>query len=95
MSNFDRVRERDDAEEQARIIDLQQASEHTDYLIAHMPLHKLESALVDCIQSRLNNRNVISKLFDDNVDFQEWIAGVRDELCERIAKSDIEASKND
>lgn len=63
--------------------------EHAQYLASKFPTYKLESMLIDLLQSKLENRQSISKLFDDDVDFQDWIASVRDEFCKRIAEADL------
>lgn len=87
--NLDDIKAAHDAADQIEIERQREIDNHASYLQKNMPLHKIESALVDCLQSKLDSRMVISNLFDDSVEFQEWIAEVRDELCSRIAEADL------
>ena len=40
-------------------------------------------------------RYVLSKLFDNDVNFQDWITSVRDEFCRRIAEADLSGYYHD
>lgn len=69
--------------------------EHTDYLIGHIPQHSINTFLLGRIGGRMESPGIIDKMFDDDVDFQDWISEVRDELCLRIAMADIKAKYKD
>lgn len=84
----------DDAEFQCQQLD-KEIQEHADYLASHIPQHSINSFLLDKIGNRCESRGIIDKLFDDDVNFQEWISEVRDELCLRIATADIEEKYRD
>lgn len=88
--SLDDIKERGDTAAQIDIELQREIDDHAEHLILKMPLHKLESAIVDSIQKWLDNRDVISNLFDNDVNFQEWIAGVRDEMCRRISDADVQ-----
>lgn len=68
--------------------------EHADYLAAHIPQHSINSFLLDKIGNSCESLGIIDKLFDDDVNFQEWISEVRDELCLHIARADIQEKYN-
>lgn len=84
----------EDQETQRQQLD-KEIEEHADYLAAHIPQHSINSFLLDKIGNRCESRGIIDKLFDDDVNFQEWISEVRDELCLRIARADIEEKYRD
>lgn len=80
------------SKEDAHQIDIErqrEIDEHEKYLASKFPIYKLESMFIDLLQSKLENRQSISKLFDDDVNFQDWITSVRDEFCRRIAEADL------
>lgn len=79
----------DDADAHRQQLD-KEIEEHADYLAAHIPQRSINSFLLDKIGNRCESRCIIDKLFDDDVNFQEWVSEVRDELCMRIAMADIE-----
>lgn len=84
----------DDAEAQRQQLD-KEIHEHADYLASHIPQHSINGFLLDKIGSRCESRGIIDTIFDDDVNFQEWISEVRDELCLRIARADIEEKYRD
>lgn len=86
---YDDIEQSKEDQAQIDIERQQEIDEHSSYLASKLPTYKMESMLIDLIQSKLHNRQLISKLFDDDVDFQEWIASVRDEFCRRIAEADV------
>lgn len=80
-------------EDQAQIdIERQREIElHAKYLADKMGIGEFESMAISCISSRMESvpRRVLSQMFDDDVNFQDWISSVRDELCRRIAEADL------
>lgn len=81
-------------EDQAQIdIERQkEIDEHAKYLADKMGIGEFESMAASCISSRMESvpRRVLGRMFEDDVDFQDWITSVRDEFCRRIAEADVE-----
>lgn len=93
--SWEDFKERDDAADNHQAELQKEIDEHADYLISHIPHHSINTFLIDKIGGRCESPGIIDKLFDDDVDFQEWISEVRDELCRRIAVADIEDKYRD
>lgn len=81
-------------EDQAQIdIERQrEIDEHAKYLADKMGIGEFESMAISCIGSRMESvpRRVLGHMFEDDVNFQDWITSVRDEFCRRIAEADVE-----
>lgn len=93
--SWEDIKERDDAADNHQVKLQKEIDEHADYLISHIPQHSINTFLLGRIGGRMESPGVIDKMFDDDVDFQEWISEMRDELCLRIAMADIKAKYKD
>ena len=93
--SWEDFKERDDAADNHQAELQKEIDEHTGYLIRHIPQYSINTFLIGRIDGRMESPGIIDKMFDDDVDFQEWISEVRDELCRRIAVADIEAKYRD
>lgn len=94
FDTYERIKQSDDdAEAQRQQLD-KEIQEHAGYLAAQLQQYKINNFLFDRLNNRCESRGIIDKLFDDDVNFQEWISEVRDELCLRIARADIEEKYN-
>lgn len=81
-------------EDQAQIdIERQkEIDEHAKYLADKMGIGEFESMAISCIGSRMESvpRRVLGQMFEDDVNFQDWITSIRDEFCRRVAEADVE-----
>lgn len=89
------IKERDDDLDHLHTQMQKEVDEHMNWLIKHIPHHSINTFLLDKIGGRCESPGIIDKMFDDDVDFQEWISEVREELCLRIAMADIKAKYKD
>lgn len=89
---YDDIEQSKENQAQIDIERQREIDEHAKYLAYRMGIGEFESMAISCIGSRMESvpRRVIGKMFDGDVDFQEWITSVRDELCRRIAEADVE-----
>lgn len=71
-------------EDQAQI-DIERQKEidsHAKYLSGKMGIGEFESMAISCVGSRMESvpRRVLGKMFEGDVNFQDWITSVRDEI---------------
>lgn len=93
--SFENSKDALDNQEQFEAELQKETEEHAEYLKHKMKLWKFESMLIDGMQSHLERSKTISVMFGEDCEFQDWISGVRDELCRRIAISDIKEKYKD
>ena len=93
----DNIKDADDKTGQLNAELEAEISAHAEYLSKSLPVCAFENAILTRLASRCesNCRKVMSQLFDNDCDFQEWISCVRDELCRRIAVEDIRSKYRD
>ena len=88
---YDDIEQSKEDQNQIDIERQREIDEHAKYLADKMGIGEFESMAMSCIGSRMESvpRRVIGQVFEEDVDFQEWITSVRDELCRRIAEADL------
>lgn len=88
---YDDIEQSKEHQEQIDIEHQRDTEEHAKYLADKMGIGEFESMAISCIGSRMESvqRRVLGQMFEDDVNFQDWITSVRDEFCRRIAEADL------